>query len=210
MRRHWFSWRLWTLWNARLDRRRNLPAPDAKALSETERQIQTGVNQTIRDAEHQYAEKADPLEAKLAEVRKALGSIYEPEYEKLQERAGRRDVRIHMGRTAHLILLGLLTVGEMAFNLVAFNVFQEPGFFTALMALAVGVAIPICAWAVGVWVRQWPPPWWETLLKIAVVTLVVVAVLVGINEVRLAYLAELAPQVPEAPPQPSLPDFAVN
>ena len=110
----------------------------------------------------------------------------------------------------HLVLLGLLTVGETAFNLVAFNVFREPAFYTALMALAVGVAIPLCAWAIGVWVRQWPPPWWVTAAKLVVVAGVVVAVLVGINRVRLAYLQEQAPEFVGAHPELSLAFFTVN
>lgn len=209
-RRGWFPWRLWTWWNARVDKRRNLPSPGATALSETERQIQTAVNRTIRRAEQRYAKRADELEGKLSELRNALEKIYEPEYKELQNKAGRRDVRIYMSHGTHIVLLGLLTVGETAFNLIAFNVFREPGFFTALMALAVGAAIPICAWAIGVWVRQWPPPWWKTAAKVVVVTGVLVAVLVGINGVRLAYLQEQAPEFIGAHPELSLAFFTVN
>lgn len=210
MRRQWFPWRLWTWWNARRDRRYNLPSPEATALSETERQIQTGVNTAIRDAEQRYAARADPLEGTLAALREALRTIHAPEYGELQQKTGRRDVRIHIPHTTHLVLLSLLTVGETAFNLVAFNVLQEPAVYTMLMALAVGLAIPVCAWAMGVWVRQWPPPWWMTAAKLLVVTGVVVALLVGINRVRLAYLQEQAPTFVGAHPELNLAFFTVN
>lgn len=208
--RQWFPWRLWTWWNARLDGKKNIPPPEAIAVSEIERQIQTAVNTTIRGAEQRYTSRADPLESKLAELRKSMQEIYEPEYNRLQQKAGRRDVLIYMSRSTHLALLFLLTVGEMAFNLVAFNVFQEPAIFTALMALAIGVAIPLCAWGVGVWVRQWPPPWWNTAAKLVVVVGAMVGVLVGINQVRLAYLVELAPEFAKVHPELGLAFFAVN
>jgi hypothetical protein len=164
----------------------------------------------IRDAEQHYLREADPLEARLSELREELKKIYQPEYEKLQQRMGRWDVRIYTSHATHLALLALLTIGELAFNLVVFNVFQEPAVYTALMALAIGVAIPLCAWAVGVWVRQWPPPWWVTAAKIVVVTAVVMAVLAGINQIRLGYLAEQDPKFTAAHPELTVAFFTVN
>jgi hypothetical protein len=159
MRRHgWFPWRLWTWWNARLDARKNISSPEATALSETERQIQSGVNTSIRDAEQWFTRRADPAEGRLAELRKALQEIYEPEYVRLRERTGRRDALIYLSSPVYLALLAVLTIGELAFNIVAFNVFQEPAPYTLLMALSVGAAIPSCAHLVGIWIRQWPPP----------------------------------------------------
>lgn len=210
LRRRWFPWRLWTWWNARLDRRRNLPAPEATALSETERQVQTGVNITIRDAEQRFAARADPLESKRAEIEKALREIYEPEYERLRNKTGRLDVQIYLSRPAHYALMALFTIGEAAFNVVAFNVFQEPAIYTVLMTSAVAVAIPVCAYLVGIWLRQWPPPWWATAAKLVGVVGIVAGVLIAINRVRLAYLGELAPEFARAHPELDLAFFAIN
>lgn len=209
-RRGWFPWRLWTWWNARLDAWKNIPSPDAKALSETERQIQAAVNVTIRDAEQRFTAKTDPLEGKLAALQKAFQDIYEPEFKRLQEKTGRRDVQIYLAHRVNLVLLALLTIGELAFNVVAFNVFQEPAFYTLLMAAAVGVSIPICAYLVGIWIRQWPPPWWKTAAKLIAVVAILVGVLIGMNRVRIAYLEDLAPEFAKAHPELSMAFFAIN
>jgi hypothetical protein len=211
MRRHgWFPWRLWLWWNARLDARKNIPSPEAAALSETERQIQSGVNTSIRDVEQWFAKRADPAESKLAELGKALQEIYEPEYLRLREQSGRRDVLVYLSAPAYLALLTVLTIGELAFNVVAFNVFQEPTFYTVLMATAVGLAIPICAHLVGIWIRQWPPPWWATAIKLISLVTILVAVLAAMNRVRLAYLQELAPEFVKAHPELDMAFLAIN
>jgi len=211
MRRYgWFPWRPWTWWSAWLDARKNIPSPAATALSETERQIQSGVNTSIRNAEQWFKKQADPAEGKLAELRKARQEIYEPEYRQIQERIGRRDVLVYLSPLTHLILLALLTIGELAFNIVAFNILQEPTLYTVLMASAVGVAIPICAYALGIWIRQWPPPWWATTLNLVGLVVILGGVLTAINRIRLAYLQELAPEFVQAHPELDEAFLAIN
>lgn len=204
------NWKLWTWWNARADARRNLPSPETQVLGDTERQIQTGVNLAIRYLEKTYAVKLRPLESELSRLKNAHAEIYEPEYRLLQEITGRRDVRISLGPFSHVVLLFLLTMGEMAFNLVAFNVFREPALYTALMALAVVISIPLCAWAVGLWLRQWQPPWWKTGAKIVLVSGILVAVLWGVNRIRLSYLQQLAPEFMAAHPELNAAFLVVN
>lgn len=211
MRWHgWFPWRLWTWWNARLDARKNIPSPDATALSETERQIQNHVNISIRNAEQWFTKRADPVEGKLADLRKTLQEISEPEYLRLQQKTGRRDALIALSFPIYLLLLATLTVGEMIFNIAAFNVFQEPALYTLFMALAVGVAVPICAHVLGIWFRQWPPPWWKTALYLIGLVAIVVPVLAGMNRARLAYLQELAPEFVTAHPELNTAFLAIN
>jgi len=210
IRKSALRWRLGTWWNARVDAKRNLPSPDATVLGEAEQQIQTAVNRAIRTTERRHAQRAMPLKNERLRIKSALDRTYRPELDTLEERTGRHDVRLHMGRGLHVILLLVLTIGEGAFNLVAFNVFQEPAYYTILMALAVSLAIPICAWSVGVWVRQWPRPWWRTGLKVVVVTGVLVAVLLGINDVRIAYLEAQAPEFVAGHPELSQAFLAVN
>jgi hypothetical protein len=101
-------------------------------------------------------------------------------------------------------------VGEAAFNLVAFNVFREPAFYTVLMAAAVSLAIPICASVLGIWLRQWPEPHARTAVKIIVVAATVVGAVVGINWLRAAYVAELAPDFAKAHPALSIVFLTVN
>jgi hypothetical protein len=143
MQRSQTTARIW--WNARLDAKHRLPQSDSTVLGDTERQIQAATNQEIRHAWRAYAAAAKPRDARLARLKKALAEIYQPEYERLCESTGRSDVLVYIPRSVHLALLALLSLGEAAFNLVAFNVFREPAFYTLLMAGAVSLAIPICA-----------------------------------------------------------------
>lgn len=189
-----FFWRLWTWWNARLDRKRNLPSPEARAISDTERQIQTAANGGIRAAEQQYLKAVRPLEATLAKTSKSIRERLQPEWDRLVAKTGRREIDVKIAHWVHWFLLAVLTAGETAFNLVAFNVFREPGLHTFLMAAAVSVAIPLCAWSLGVWIRQWPAPAWVTATKIVLTAAALVAVLVGVNGIRMKYLQQLAPE----------------
>lgn len=208
MQRSQTTARIW--WNARLDAKHRLPQPDSTVLGDTERQIQAATNQEIRHAWRAYSVAASPRDARLARLKQALADIYEPEYERLCESTGRADVLVYIPRSVHLALLALLSLGEAAFNLVAFNVFREPAFYTLLMAGAVSLAIPICASVLGIWLRQWPEPKARTTAKILALFGTLVAALVGINWLRTAYVAELAPEFANAHPALGCVFLAVN
>ncbi len=211
MRRYgWFPWRLWTWCNARLDARKNIPSPEATALSETERQIQSGVNTSIRSAEQWFTKRADPAEGKLADLRKALQETYEPEYQRLRERTGRRDALVYLSRPVYFALLLGITLGELLYNIVAFNIFQEPALYTLFMAAAVGLSIPICAHVMGIWIRQWPPPGWVTAIKLISLAVILVVVLNEMNHARLAYLQEVTPEFVKAHPELEMAFLAIN
>ena len=122
-----------------------------------------------------------------------LRTTYEPEYERLKAKTGRHDASVALGSTAHRTLLLVLTVGESAFNLAVFYVFREPAVYTLLMALAIAVAIPICAFSVGLWIRRWRKPWIGTAVKLLTTTCVLGLALVGLNHVRMAHLSTVAP-----------------
>ena len=209
-REHFFPWRLWTWWNARLDARKNLPSQDVKALSRVEQQIQSATNSSLSRVARDFGRKAERLESELGRLRTALANIHHPEYQRLVAKTGRHDVQTSINGVTEVFLLVLLAGAEFAFNLVAFNVFGEPALHTAIMAFGVALAIPLCAWGIGMWVRQWPPPWWKTAIKVSIVTAAALAVLYGINEVRLAYLEEKAPDFLKTHPYMSLAFFTVN
>lgn len=205
-----FGWRVWTWWNAVADARKNLPAPDASALGETEREIQAAVNATIRGTEQRYDRARASLESRLAELQALYAEIYEPEYRRLSEKLGRTQPHIYISRPAHLLLFTLFALGEGVFNMVAFNVFGEAQAFTILMALTVALGIPFCAHVIGVWLRQWPPPWWRTLIYTASTVAVLVAVLHSLNDVRFAYLERIDPEFTQAHPELDTAFFAIN
>jgi succinate dehydrogenase hydrophobic anchor subunit len=197
--------RCWVWWHARRDRRNNLPSPTTKALGDTEQQIVRAYNLRVREAEGRYAGNVDRRKALLAKLVKQRDEVLAPEWDRLVAKTGRMGTLIHIPRAAHWILLTILTLGEMVFNIVAFNVLHEPLWQTWLMALSVGIAVPIGAWFLGLWVRQWPPPAWRTGIKLVVVTAFLLAALVGLNQVRLDYL-----QAQKAPTAHSDAFFMVN
>jgi hypothetical protein len=184
--------RLWAWRNALLDGRLNLPDEKIRALGDTERQILHGASIGIGQAQEEHARETNPLIAKKEEIAKTSGASRQ-EYERLQKKTGRFEPRIYLSSMAHHFIMLALACGEAAFNLVAFDVFREPGYRTVLMALVVVIAIPLCAWFVGIWIRQWPKPAWVTTTKVCFVVASLVFVLIGMNRIRLAYLAQLQP-----------------
>lgn len=208
--RRWFPWRSWTWWNAILDARKELPAADAEALGETEREIQRAVNATLRVAEQRHAQATSSLTAQRATLRQRCANNYAPEYDRLSARCGRSVPQIYLPRPAHVLLFAMIAFGEGVFNLVAFNVFGEAQVFTLLMALTVALGIPLCAHVLGIWLRQWPAPWWRTLVYATATAGVLLAVLAALNEVRFAYLQEIDPGFAAKHSELSSAFFAIN
>lgn len=172
--------------NARLDRRRGLPAVESSALSPTEELIRTRTNMRIREAEKAHGQKTKPLEAALVVRKHGLENTYGPQYKRFCEETGRCDVRACFSHMTHAVLLVLLTVGEMAFNIIVFNVFREPGIVTVVCALGVMIAVPICAYHIGRTFRQHPQPWRHSLASM----LTLAAVLLAVSFFRINYLQQ--------------------
>jgi hypothetical protein len=84
--------------------------------------------------------------------------------------------------------MGLITTGEVFFNNVAFDVFGKSAPTTFIMALAVGLSIPLCAYMAGLWLRQWPSPWHKTAIKFTALLGNVVFALFAVNTARLVHL----------------------
>jgi len=209
VRQRWFP-RIWTWWRAWRDAKSNIPQKDTKTLSETEQEILNSTNTTLLDIQYRLGEKADPKEAKLAKLRNDRDKIYKPEYNNLTKIAGRQDIRTHFSPVAHFILMAFLSIGEGAFNLVAFNVFHEPGPYTILMASTIAIGIPICALFIGAKLRQFPEPWWSTVLKIIVAVAGGIGMLVFIAQVRFAYLSDISPEFAKAHPELGRAFLAIN
>jgi hypothetical protein len=133
------------------------------------------------------------LRERLTAAEHELDAFYAPEFDRLKQKTGRHDASLPLSPTQHRLLLLLLTVGESSFNLAVFYVFREPAVYTLLMALAVAVSIPICAFSVGLWIRRWQQPWLPAALKLATTIGLLASALVGLNRVRMAHLSSVAP-----------------
>ena len=186
--------RLVIWWNARLDRRRNLPAPHATALSAMEQRIQGAVNLSVRSLQAGYVKVAERLKAALIAADDQLRRNDRPEFERLVEKTGRRQERVYLGPRAHRLLMGMLSLGEAAFNTIAFGVFRETLVFTLLMAMGIAVVVPLIAYKTGVALRQYEPKARKVTWALAGASVAAVT-LTGINWIRVNYLQALGHSV---------------
>jgi len=180
--------RMWTWWNAMRDRRAGLPAPEAKWIGDSEAQIVAAVDAWTRRREERYHCAAEPRLRALAQVGAQLETIDLPHYRLLVERTGRTHEELVLSAAWHRLLLAVLTVGELAFNMIVFLVFGESTLLTWAMAAAVGLGLPATAAFLGADLRQtrWTAP---RIAGWAVVLTVVGITLAGINYVRTSYLS---------------------
>ncbi len=180
------------VFNAWLDARARKGASTAQAQP-FERLIQAWTDAQTLAVRKKSSARIARLKGDLTACEAQIQTTYEPEYERLKTKTGRHDASVALGPAAHRTLLLTLTLGESAFNLAVFYVFREPAIYTLLMALAIAVAIPICAFSVGLWIRRWRSPWIATALKLLTTTCVLGLALVGLNHVRMAHLSTVAP-----------------
>jgi hypothetical protein len=125
------------------------------------------------------------------ELLRALLTAFEEEMKRYNRRRDELDrdvVTTYLGKGWYRVFLFIIGLGEFALNAQAFEVFQKPVLLTWLMAITLGVGIPLCAHFCGLWIRQWPTPAWATGLKLGATLVVAAACLVGINEARQFYL----------------------
>lgn len=179
--------RLVIWFNARRDRRHNIPAPQATALSAMEHRIQAAVNLAVRQLQAQYVKAAEGPKARLTAATNQLERNDQPEFDRQVSKTGRRQEHVSIGSRTHSVLMTALTLGEAAFNVVVFSVFREATIFSILMALAVAVAVPVLAYNTGVALRQYEPLG-RKLRWVLTLSLIAIATLGGINWIRVTYL----------------------
>jgi hypothetical protein len=178
----------------RRDGRLGVPQADEERPSEQERQLLARAVQHMERLVAGYAAQIRRWEAALGaamERFRTLLTAFEDEARRFNERRhqlGRNVVLTHVNKGTYKILLALIAVGEFVLNAQAFEVFHKPMLLTWLMALTVAVIIPWMAHACGIWIRQWPKPWWATAVKLASSIGMTMGCLVGINRARQFYL----------------------
>jgi len=165
-----FGTRVWVWFNAVLDAKRKCPNPNATVLSPFETQIVARCNRRI-------LRRCGRRVARVALLTR-LSEISEPT----------------LSRAAHLTLLSLFFLSETVFNLMAFNVFREPMTTTLVMALSVGVGVPVCAIAVGIWACKFNTHRLLNATRIGMLILAVAAGLYAVNLSRVAYLTHHSPE----------------
>lgn len=173
--------------DARNDRRHDLPAATARALSPSEQRIQAAVNLGIRALQKKHVRVAEPLRQKLKAAIEQLHNVEVPEWQRTVERLGRRQEQVTFGKWGHRLLMTVLTIGEAGFNVLAFAVSGEATIFSVGMALAVTAAIPTLAFAAGVAARQYEPKS-RKLSWIAGSSTMAIIMLFVVNHLRVNYL----------------------
>lgn len=174
-------------WDAYRDRIHNLPAAGATALSPSEQRIQAAVNIAIRNLQKRYARVAEPLKQRLKTAIDQLEAVETREWKRTVDRLGRWQEQVTFGKWGHRLLMAALTIGEAAFNVLAFAVSGEATLFTTGLALGVSVAIPALAFAAGVVARQYEPRSRKVMWVIGLSTAALVMLFV-VNELRASYL----------------------
>lgn len=145
MSRWWIRIQSWR------DGKKNLPSSDTAALGETESQIRHAANISIRKAEERYSREVERLKANGG----FLQTLYDKtrmEFERLCRKTGRS--KAHMPSWGYWLPMIVLSGSEMAFNLWAFAVFQEPEWSTILIGAGVGLCLPLGASFIGKWLRE--------------------------------------------------------
>jgi hypothetical protein len=140
-------------------------------------------------AQYKTEQEIGALRSALESVEQQLSSIYGPEYERMTEISGRRTPLATLSSVAHVILFGLLVIVEMSFNLAVFSVISAPALYTGVMAVAVTIAVPVCAFTIGVWLRRWRGEWVRTAAKVATAILIILMALLGLSRVLEAMKA---------------------
>lgn len=93
--------------------------------------------------------------------------------------------------TMHHMAYVILTIGELTFNAAAFRVFREADLFTFVMSLSLGIAVPVCAYFIGVTVKRWQSrTGYQTAFVVAAACALILA-LWAVNEIRVAHLIKV-------------------
>lgn len=194
--------RLVVRWKGKCDGRKGIPGIDDKSASNFERQLldragqhaQAIVGQFAREIQREEGSRENLIDQLRINTEKYLAEV--SAYER-KKRALGRDVTIHLSRGWYAFFVFLIVSGEFALNSQAFDVFQKAPWLTYVMALTVATGLPAVAHFIGIWIKQWPRPAWQTGLKVAVTASVTLACLVGLNIARREYLDALGIQIGE-------------
>jgi len=180
--------RAWIWFQAGNDAKKDLPSSKSKALGETERQIHSAATVALTGEHDKHIQAVNPVIAK-RNVAARLHDIASRDFNRLAAKAGREEIRTEISRTVHMIAMIVISIGEGVFNLNAFNILREPGWKTILMALCVIIGVPVAAFALGHWAKQWPAPKLPTVVvRMTIVLAFTAAGLITINRIRVAYL----------------------
>ncbi len=168
-----FRTQLWVWLNARLDAMKGQPAADSKELGPFESRIIAHYNDRILRSIRKGSARLAKLQGQFSEF-----AVPKPV----------------LSKTWHLILLSLFFLGDTAFNLSAFNVFRAPMLDTFLMALPVGLGVPVCAVLMGVCIVNFSAKKRTYAVMIILLLIVVGATLYGTNIARITLLRYHSPQ----------------
>jgi hypothetical protein len=159
--------------------------------------IESSSRARVRAMERNFDRRIEPRKVALKAERQRAGEIsakYEDLCQQTREQSKGMVAWVQFPRYVHHTLLAILTLGEAIFNFFVFDVFLQPLFYTASMSLAVAVSIPVWAFSVGLWVRQWTRPYGGRTIKLVMSLGILATAFVGINRVRIAHLETVDPE----------------
>jgi hypothetical protein len=183
--------------NGRLDGRAGITQGSA-ATTPYENLLQHGCDEARARVDHRFKPPIDAM--------RRLVDVWRGELERLQAhigslRTGSRQLpHASISSPAHHSAFFVMTVSEVAWNLAAFRVLDEPDPLTVVMSLSVSTAFPVAAYFVGLTARRWEARTKAiTVLLFTTVTVILIALL-AINEIRIAHLSNVDPAIVQRHP----------
>ena len=177
--------------NAVVDAKNNIPGVTDPNPSQFEQEMMAMAGNEARQVTSKYGPKLDTLNGKHKPLLKDYGRISK-DYDAHSAKIKRSEPSVELTRGKYYVLMTLFVVGEVPMNSLAFAVFGESQIFTWIMALAVAVAIPWIAHALGILLKRGSDPWWKSDIGVATLLFLTVGGLIAIGYVRVQYLGDLA------------------
>ncbi len=177
--------------NAVVDAKNNIPGVTDPNPSQFEQEMMAMARNEARQVTSKWGPKLDTLNGKHKPLLKDYGRISK-DYDAHAAKIKRSEPSVELTRGKYYILMSLFVVGEVPMNSLAFAVFGESQIFTWVMALAVAVAIPWIAHALGILLKRGSDPWWKSGVGVGTLLFLTVGGLIAIGYVRVQYLGDLA------------------
>ena len=136
-----------------------------------------------------YSEQNIDHSPSLVDARKQL-AVAEDRYNKFYEKYGRSPI-IYIPHWLYIFLALAIFAGEIPLNALVFQIFGENQVMTWVMAVIIGLAVPLSAHFIGIKFREHPNGiHWANLVKGIIGMAVITIALYGLSVMRQTYLGE--------------------
>ena len=163
---------------------------DAKIKAEEEF-LEKRLKNTVEGIENSYQVERDAAEnAHALKDAHKQHEVWESRFNTSYEKLGRSPIR-YIPHWLYIVLALAIFAGEIPLNALVFQIFGENQVMTWIMAVIIGLAVPLSAHFVGIKFREKEDGrWLPNFFKGMVALTVIVAALYGLSIMRQTYLGE--------------------